>query len=116
MMKTQDWFLLHTSGFLTFGHIDASGMATSAQIRGAGMKEWIIFTSTNMPHADAMTTRQQRINLQEQLIRRVADLVTAASTSSLAHKPTSSAAEKDIPATRDWEVDGCVLELRPGMK
>ncbi|KAL1711621.1 hypothetical protein EV715DRAFT_163565, partial [Schizophyllum commune] len=116
MMKTQDWFLLHTSGFLTFGHIDASGMATSAQIRGAGMKEWIIFTSTNMPHADAMTTRQRRINLQEQLIRRVADLVTAASTSSLAHKPTSSAAEKDIPATRDWEVDGCVLELRPGMK
>ncbi|KAI5822234.1 hypothetical protein K523DRAFT_335492 [Schizophyllum commune Tattone D] len=38
MMKTQDWFLLHTSGFLTFGHIDASGMATSAQIRGGGLK------------------------------------------------------------------------------
>ncbi|KAL1740726.1 hypothetical protein HDZ31DRAFT_67651 [Schizophyllum fasciatum] len=49
MMKTQDWFLLHTSGFLTFGHIDASGMATSAQICGAGMKEWVIYKATKVP-------------------------------------------------------------------
>uniref|UniRef100_D8PYL8 Uncharacterized protein n=1 Tax=Schizophyllum commune (strain H4-8 / FGSC 9210) TaxID=578458 RepID=D8PYL8_SCHCM len=114
MMKTQDWFLLHTSGFLSFGHIDASGMATSAQIRGAGLKEWIIFSSTNMPRADVTTTRDERKTRQEVLVRRVADLVSAASTCSLMPQRLSGADESQ--ESHEWEVDGCVLELHPGMK
>ncbi|KAI3998152.1 hypothetical protein K525DRAFT_275542 [Schizophyllum commune Loenen D] len=83
MLRTHDWFLLHTAGFLTFGHIDASGMATSAQIRGGGMKEWFVFRSSSMPKPKPGDTREQRRIIQSQLVRRVGDLISAASTDSL---------------------------------
>ncbi|KAI4516980.1 hypothetical protein K525DRAFT_252028 [Schizophyllum commune Loenen D] len=108
MLRTHDWFLLHTAGFLTFGHIDASGMATSAQIRGGGMKEWIVFRSSRMPKPKPGDSREQRRLIQSQLVRRVGDLITAASTDSL-----------EAPVRQDeddWFVDGCIIELRPGMK
>ncbi|KAL1726451.1 hypothetical protein EV714DRAFT_219338, partial [Schizophyllum commune] len=107
MMKTQDWFLLHTSGFLTFGHIDASGMATSAQIRGAGMKEWIVYKATKMPTPKPNDTRRQREKAADALITRMYELIEAASDERIEPKKRKA---------RDWEVDGCVIELRPGMK
>ncbi|KAL1750615.1 hypothetical protein FB107DRAFT_223568, partial [Schizophyllum commune] len=107
MMKTQDWFLLHTSGFLTFGHIDASGMATSAQIRGAGMKEWIIYKATSTPAPKPTDSRKQREKAAEALVTRMYELIEAASDDQLEPKKRKG---------RDWEVDGCVIELRPGMK
>ncbi|KAL1732594.1 hypothetical protein EV714DRAFT_206336 [Schizophyllum commune] len=108
MLRTHDWFLLHTAGFLTFGHIDASGMATSAQIRGGGMKEWFVFRSSSMPKPKPGDTREQRRIIQSQLVRRVGDLISAASTDSL-ERPVRH--DND-----DWYVDGCIIELRPGMK
>ncbi|KAL1671980.1 hypothetical protein EV122DRAFT_284393 [Schizophyllum commune] len=107
MMKTQDWFLLHTSGFLTFGHIDASGMATSAQIRGAGMKEWIIYKATKTPAPKPSDTRHQREKATDALVTRIYDLIQAASQERI---------EPEKRKGRDWEVDGCIIELRPGMK
>ena len=107
MMKTQDWFLLHTSGFLTFGHIDASGMATSAQIRGAGMKEWIVYKATKMPTPKPNDTRRQREKAADALITRMYELIEAASDERIEPKKRKA---------RDWEVDCCVIELRPGMK
>ncbi|KAI5885739.1 uncharacterized protein SCHCODRAFT_02519867 [Schizophyllum commune H4-8] len=109
VMKTLDWFLLHTAGFLTFGHIDASGMATSAEIRGAGLKEWIVFSATNMPQPKRGDTRQERRRIRSRLIQRIRDLITAASSDDL--KP-----QKKREGDADWDVDGCVIELRPGMK
>ncbi|KAI5885434.1 uncharacterized protein SCHCODRAFT_02673618 [Schizophyllum commune H4-8] len=110
IMKTLDWFLLHTAGFLTFGHIDASGMATSAEIRGGGLKEWFIFVATNMPKPQPGDTRLQRRRVHARLILRVLELIQAASTDSLE-------APKSVHGVApDWQVDGCIIELRPGMK
>ncbi|KAL1671560.1 hypothetical protein EV122DRAFT_295425 [Schizophyllum commune] len=110
IMKTLDWFLLHTAGFLTFGHIDASGTATSAEIRGGGLKEWFIFVATNMPKPQPGDTRLQRRRVHARLILRVLELIQAASTDSLE-------APKSVDGVApDWQVDGCIIELRPGMK
>ncbi|KAL1749830.1 hypothetical protein FB107DRAFT_188388, partial [Schizophyllum commune] len=109
MIKTLDWFLLHTSGFLTFGHIDASGMATSAEIRGAGLKEWIVFSSTNMPKPKAGDSRQERRRMQARLVQRIRNLIAAASRDDLSPPNRTS-------GDGDWDVDGCIIELRPGMK
>ncbi|KAL1725081.1 hypothetical protein EV714DRAFT_222003 [Schizophyllum commune] len=112
MMKTQDWFLLHTSGFLTFGHIDASGMATSAQIRGGGLKKWMVFSSRNWPVATAASTRGEMASMQGQLISMMRDLVHAAASRNLKpdkQQPLTS------PAHQTVDMDGCVIELRPGM-
>ena len=111
MLRIQDWFLLHTSGFLTFGHIDASGMATSAQIRGGGMKQWFLFAATDMPRAQPGDTRERRLFIQSQLLQRVLDLIKAASTDTL--EPPKDE-HGNLP--QDWKVDGCIVELRPGMK
>ncbi|KAL1727711.1 hypothetical protein EV714DRAFT_275284 [Schizophyllum commune] len=107
MMKTQDWFLLHTSGFLTFGHMDASGMATSAQIRGAGMKQWIIYKATKTPAPKPTDTRRAREKAMDALVTRLHELIEAASDERLEPKKRKS---------KDWQVDGCIIELRPGMK
>ncbi|KAL1671888.1 hypothetical protein EV122DRAFT_225754 [Schizophyllum commune] len=109
MMKTQDWFLLHTSGFLTFGHIDASGMATSAQIRGSGLKEWMVFFGRNWPIASSSSTREDLIVLQGRLVTMMRDLIHAAASRDL--KPEVRK-EDSAPAST---MDGCVIELRPGM-
>ncbi|KAL1685167.1 hypothetical protein GGG16DRAFT_129586 [Schizophyllum commune] len=109
MIKTLDWFLLHTSGFLTFGHIDASGMATSAEIRGAGLKEWIVFSATNMPKPKSGDSRQDRRRLQSRLVQRIRNLIAAASRDDLSPPKRQS-------GETDWDVDGCIIELRPGMK
>ncbi|KAI4517645.1 hypothetical protein K525DRAFT_289413 [Schizophyllum commune Loenen D] len=111
MLKTQDWFLLHTSGFLTFGHIDGSGMATSAQIRGSGMKEWMIFKSTKMPTPKADASRRERESLADDLVQRIGDLIIAASNEEIRPPPRKSRGEDS-----KWQVDGCIIELRPGMK
>ncbi|KAL1712053.1 hypothetical protein EV715DRAFT_214417, partial [Schizophyllum commune] len=108
MMKTQDWFLLHTGGFLTSGHIDGSGMATSAQIRGAGMKEWVVYKATKMPTPNPGDSRVERERKGHELVERVGDLVSAASNEDL--EPQCDGERKP-----DWQVDGCVIELRPGM-
>ncbi|KAI4294633.1 hypothetical protein K525DRAFT_212206 [Schizophyllum commune Loenen D] len=111
MLRTHEWFLLHTAGFLTFGHIDASGMATSAQIRGAGLKEWFVFKASKMPRPRTGDTRAERLRVQKLLVKRVVDLIRAASTDTLEPPASDGGEEEDA-----WSVDGCVIELRPGMK
>ena len=72
------------------------------------MKEWIVFRSSRMPKPKPGDSREQRRLIQSQLVRRVGDLITAASTDSL-----------EAPVRQDeddWFVDGCIIELRPGMK
>ncbi|KAL1658379.1 hypothetical protein GGF50DRAFT_120928 [Schizophyllum commune] len=101
MLRTQDWFLLHTSGFLTFGHVDGSGMATSAQIRGAGLKEWIVFKSTKMPTPNAEDSRSERESLADKLVERTGDLISAASNEDLRPPARKSRGERF-----KWDVDG----------
>lgn len=114
MMKTQDWFLLHTSGFLTFGHIDGSGMATSAQIRGAGLKEWILFKSTKMPAPKTGDTRRDRERSATMLVERIGDLVLAASNEKLQRPNSDLKTDRDDDS--DWDVDGCIIELRSTLR
>ncbi|TRM59763.1 hypothetical protein BD626DRAFT_572434 [Schizophyllum amplum] len=39
--RTANWCLLHQAGFLTHGHMDASGMGTTFEVRGPGAKLWL---------------------------------------------------------------------------
>ncbi|KAI4293997.1 hypothetical protein K525DRAFT_274697 [Schizophyllum commune Loenen D] len=96
MLRTQDWFLLHTGGFFSFGHIDASGMATSAEIRGGGMKQWVVFVCRNMPKAPPNASGDERRRMHGELLTRLCDLLHAASTDDLlppSHRSTPSSAQ-----------------------
>ncbi|KAL1711649.1 hypothetical protein EV715DRAFT_268423 [Schizophyllum commune] len=42
LAATASWYLLHQAGFLTHGHIDASGLGTTFEIRGPGAKLWLV--------------------------------------------------------------------------
>ncbi|KAL1687181.1 hypothetical protein GGG16DRAFT_117236 [Schizophyllum commune] len=152
-MMSQDWFFLSTAGCLMVGQLDAYGLATSAQIRGSGLQERIIFSSRALPPAPAPhATREERRALQAQLLDDMLDLIYASKTPKLITRTDAIKArrrkaeakalrgegarraenvalargvsEQDTTASRSApssdaildKVDGCILELRPGMK
>ncbi|KAL1752006.1 hypothetical protein FB107DRAFT_220842 [Schizophyllum commune] len=115
-MTNQDWFFLSTAGCLMVGQLDAYGLATSAQIRGSGLQERIIFSSRALPPAPAPhATREERRALQAQLLDGMLDLNVASVEGASEQDTTASQSAPTSDAIPD-KVDGCILELRPGMK
>ncbi|KAL1698088.1 hypothetical protein EV121DRAFT_297574 [Schizophyllum commune] len=98
MLRTQDWFLLHTGGFFSFGHVDASGMATSAEIRGGGMKQWVVFVCKNMPKALPTASGDERLRMHGELLIRLQDLIHAASNDDLQPPSRRSAPARAEPS------------------
>ncbi|KAI5887833.1 uncharacterized protein SCHCODRAFT_01175067 [Schizophyllum commune H4-8] len=129
-MMSNDWFDVSTAGFLTFGHIDYSGVARTVHVRGSGMQQIIIFSSRALPIAPSDASREERKELQKQLLTGITELAQAANNSNLetraeARARKGKAAETgskdgDVPSTSSIanpdKIDGCILELRPGMK
>ncbi|TRM56316.1 hypothetical protein BD626DRAFT_414226, partial [Schizophyllum amplum] len=119
MLQTQDWFLLHTAGFFTRGHVDASGMATSAQIRGGGMKKWIFFSAPPLPSLPEAATLKERRAAHATLVQRMCDLILASKTDVLEIPERIQVGKGKTRARKQdekWKPDGCIVDLRPGMK
>ena len=129
-MLSNDWFDVSTAGFLTFGHIDYSNVARSVQVRGSGIQYCIVFSSRALPVAPSNASREERKELQKQLLDGIAELTQAADNSNLETRAEARArrgkaaeatskdgdAQSTSAATNSDKIDGCILELRPGMK
>ncbi|KAI4517508.1 hypothetical protein K525DRAFT_210730 [Schizophyllum commune Loenen D] len=129
-MLSNDWFDVSTAGFLTFGHIDYSNVARSVQVRGSGIQYCIIFSSRALPVAPSNASREERKELQKQLLDGIAELTQAANNSNLETRAEARArrgkaaeatskdgdAQSTSAVTNSDKIDGCILELRPGMK
>ncbi|KAL1711503.1 hypothetical protein EV715DRAFT_172304, partial [Schizophyllum commune] len=102
--RTGEWYLLHQGGFFTYGHIDASGMATSFEIRGPGAKLWLVLEYC--PPADA--TRSMLMQGQKSVVLGIPRRAARP------QQTDDGAGRPDFSVDHGREIRGCVLVLQEG--
>ncbi|KAL1749870.1 hypothetical protein FB107DRAFT_280211 [Schizophyllum commune] len=104
LAATASWYLLHQAGFLTHGHIDASGLGTTFEIRGPGAKLWLVLECCLPPDANRATLLQGQKSVVLGIPRR-------------AHRPQQTddgAGREDFSVDGGRKLRGCVIIVREG--
>ncbi|KAL1684460.1 hypothetical protein GGG16DRAFT_106948, partial [Schizophyllum commune] len=102
--RTFDWHLAHQGGFVTFGHIDASGLGTTFEVRGPGAKLWLALEYC--PPSNA--TRAMLIQGQKSVVLGVPRR---------AHRPQQTddgAGREDFSVDGNRKIRGCIIVVQEG--
>ncbi|KAL1750659.1 hypothetical protein FB107DRAFT_294438 [Schizophyllum commune] len=110
-LRIQNWFLLHTGRFVTMGHHDADGLATSIQIRGGGRKVWIITRGYQPVLLQKEWSQSEAQCEHEKMVDQFKQQVKDAATDTWGETddPTVPVDERRPP------IDACVLDVSAGM-